>query len=884
MAAAEDGAYYGTWRIVECVSLTGTVETTGIEGTEFQLDESGDVSWKVSEDAEPMPFFNCETYEVTPGAASDPAVLKFIWTYEGHVIEFRVEVADDLMLLTYERCCMLQCQKVSSNDPKDDVPFSFLSAMEEGYFSELNIRADSGREFKVHQVLLQLSAPEMDWLRSPPPLTGLREDVLQATLHYLYSECLPRGLSEDTAKACIKSVGKLPGFSRFSDLCDTFLKNTALKQQITNLISDMHGCADKIIELFSVKGGVGEGHLSVDSSLMSNPAKLCYTVRQGLKEAAVACAKLLILCDLFSKRKGELSREERHEIMKYAKSRLPVFMNQLHKFLEVIKQHTSSLTAPQRNDIATYLVPELETTLDLIFRFAVETKDALDKVITSSNTSEKSEKSDKHKKGHVGDVLGKALKNALHMKELKKLKNFHDRTSASFTHLMQKKENFGMMTHGEKVRSVSKNLEQVIDEVPFFLVRLEELMAALDEKVTWREWKYLFKLGTSKVAWGLGKVLANKSTLQHLIDQACDITNRDQFTASLASLGLTSPDASQDSSGAGGGRQSHGPTKYAQLSSIESLCIPPYARDSRTAKRALELLRKGEKTDMTFEIEVVHEGGDIVIDHTHPGEPVERTDEGEVEVKEVRAHCVIIAARCDWFRRALLSGMKESIHKKITVHDTNPELFQLFLEYLYSGQLETNELSTEQLADMTTLCDRYEMDSLKSVCEHALKHHIDDETALYLLSLADQLHCKFLRETSLHYITEHHSLADSEVFEDLPEHLQAEVEDAIAWHGLEPRTARLRAGPLVDTPSSLSSVSEVDELMTNIDLMDRPHDLSTSSSSEDLPFMEDPSRLESCLDALRDIVGDTVPQDELVRIAMAADYDTNRALNFFFSS
>ena len=32
--------------------------------TLFTLDESGDVSWKVSEDAEPLPFFSCETYEV----------------------------------------------------------------------------------------------------------------------------------------------------------------------------------------------------------------------------------------------------------------------------------------------------------------------------------------------------------------------------------------------------------------------------------------------------------------------------------------------------------------------------------------------------------------------------------------------------------------------------------------------------------------------------------------------------------------------------------------------------------------------------------------------------------------------------------------------------
>ena len=62
------------------------------------------------------------------------------------------------------------------------------------------------------------------------------------------------------------------------------------------------------------------------------------------------------------------------------------------------------------------------------------------------------------------------------------------------------------------------------------------------------------------------------------------------------------------------------------------------------------------------------------------------------------------------------------------------------------------------------------------------------------------------------------------------------------------------------------------------------HEASTSGSSDDLPFMEDTGRLEGCLAALRDIVGDTVPREELVRVSLAADYDVNRALNFFFSS
>ena len=131
-------------------------------------------------------------------------------------------------------------------------------------------------------------------------------------------------------------------------------------------------------------------------------------------------------------------------------------------------------------------------------------------------------------------------------------------------------------------------------QVPLFLVRIEELMSALDEKVTWREWKYLFKLGTSKVvsrfnlngvmfvgllvfrmsimnvsycqavdklirfigvivlscytciynwyfyfqAWSLNKIQSHRSTLSTLISKVCHMVSRDQFTQSLAMLGL----------------------------------------------------------------------------------------------------------------------------------------------------------------------------------------------------------------------------------------------------------------------------------------------------------------------------------------------------------
>ena len=58
---------------------------------------------------------------------------------------------------------------------------------------------------------------------------------------------------------------------------------------------------------------------------------------------------------------------------------------------------------------------------------------------------------------------------------------------------------------------------------------------------------------------------------------------------------------------------------------------------------------------------------------------------------------------------------------------------------------------------------------------------------------------------------------------------------------------------------------------------------SSSSSSDELHFLEDPARLEGCIEALRNILGD-LPRDDLANIALAADYDINRAVNFYFTN
>src|ERR1700754_2855698 len=50
-----------------------------------------------------------------------------------------------------------------------------------------------------------------------------------------------------------------------------------------------------------------------------------------------------------------------------------------------------------------------------------------------------------------------------------------------------------------KVRCVSRNLEQLIEELPVFLIRLEEIMMAFDDRFQWKDFKFCLQLAISQV-------------------------------------------------------------------------------------------------------------------------------------------------------------------------------------------------------------------------------------------------------------------------------------------------------------------------------------------------------------------------------------------------
>ena len=149
----------------------------------------------------------------------------------------------------------------------------------------------------------------------------------------------------------------------------------------------------------------------------------------------------------------------------------------------------------------------------------------------------------------------------------------------------------------------------------------------------------------------------------------------------------------------------------------------------------------------------------------------------------LKAHRVVVSSRCPWFRRALTSGMKESIERRIVLHDVTLPVFKSFLHFLYAGlyRLDLSQESANMLADLLLLADRYEVDQLKDCCEEALLDKVDSNSCFALLALADQFQAGALRRAAFQYIAQRPSLSTEENLTELPSHLKEELSSLGAW-------------------------------------------------------------------------------------------------------
>ena len=87
------------------------------------------------------------------------------------------------------------------------------------------------------------------------------------------------------------------------------------------------------------------------------------------------------------------------------------------------------------------------------------------------------------------------------------------------------------------------------------------------------------------------------------------------------------------------------------------------------------------------------------------------------EKETLCAHRFILSARSPVFAAMFTSDMLESKTGRVEIKDVDVNLFKHFLKFIYTGKLETSARNLDLLA----LADKYEIETLRELCQTATK-------------------------------------------------------------------------------------------------------------------------------------------------------------------
>ena len=117
--------------------------------------------------------------------------------------------------------------------------------------------------------------------------------------------------------------------------------------------------------------------------------------------------------------------------------------------------------------------------------------------------------------------------------------------------------------------------------------------------------------------------------------------------------------------------------------------------------------------------------------------------------ERVHANKGLLIGQSEYFQAMFRSGMKESIANEVEVRDCSKPVFLLFLEYLYSGEVD---IGVDNAIELYALSDRYREDDLSMKCLGMIDKGLNDTNAIELLVEADGLGLDTLKDVCMEYV------------------------------------------------------------------------------------------------------------------------------------
>ncbi|VDI45890.1 speckle-type POZ protein [Mytilus galloprovincialis] len=122
------------------------------------------------------------------------------------------------------------------------------------------------------------------------------------------------------------------------------------------------------------------------------------------------------------------------------------------------------------------------------------------------------------------------------------------------------------------------------------------------------------------------------------------------------------------------------------------------------------------------------------------------------EQKIIKAHKLILATRSSVFHTMFEGSVPET--DNIVISDVDADSFNLFLQWIYSDNLQ---VSSENVRQMLYISEKYMFYNGKDVCENFLKNSVSTSDSVVALQTSIEFHLMDLQRASLKYIQQYPS-------------------------------------------------------------------------------------------------------------------------------
>lgn len=129
-----------------------------------------------------------------------------------------------------------------------------------------------------------------------------------------------------------------------------------------------------------------------------------------------------------------------------------------------------------------------------------------------------------------------------------------------------------------------------------------------------------------------------------------------------------------------------------------------------------------------------------------------------VENVEFKVHKIILAARSEYFRALLFSGMKETNDDCIEIKEARPGAFKLLLQYIYTGKIVLKNEKEESLIDLLGLVHQYGFVELEKSVSAYLESILDIKNVCSIYDISSLYQLKSLEETCARFIDKNSSV------------------------------------------------------------------------------------------------------------------------------